>query len=384
MTNTPATRLELIIGAFILLSVLLVGGMILLFGNRSRGLFSATYKVIVDFEHVGNLRTGAPAKFGGYQIGRVADIRLAPHGIEVEVDIDKGRDLPIDTVAAISNAGLVGDTFLEFSRGTSKQHIPQESEASRAFHLKGRGLVQMNEIFEQARDIGQALLQALNNLNEVLGDGDFKGNLKKSMANIEGTTQKADEFMAGLQNTSEHILAATRNVAETTERVKSITATLEEAVQKTAGRAENIEAINASIANLRRLSESLGSRSEQIGATLDDLQVISAKGAEIARSVNPDKGVVRLLSDDSLANRLEGILSTAQEAVNRINIYIAQGLPDILTENKIADRIALMWFKQNERRYRTPEEMLKAWREWSAAQRRQHGKLPDPGPTDNR
>ncbi|MCX7935882.1 MAG: MlaD family protein, partial [Planctomycetota bacterium] len=207
MSHASSARLELIIGAFILVGILLVAGMILLFGNRGRGLFAASYKVIVDFEHVGNLRPGAPAKLGGYQIGRVADIRLAPHGVEVEVDI-AGRDLPLDTVAAISNAGLVGDTFLEFSRGASPQRIPQEKDAARAHHLKGRGLVQMSQIFEQARDIGEALLQALNNLNEVMGDSDFKSNLKKSMANVQATTQKADEFMAGLQNTSEHILTA--------------------------------------------------------------------------------------------------------------------------------------------------------------------------------
>ncbi len=384
MANTDTRRLELGIGAFILLGVILVAGMILLFGNRGRGVFSTTYKVVVDFEHVGNLRAGAPAKIGGYQIGRVADIRMAPHGIEVEVDIDDSRSLPLDTVAAISNAGLVGDTFIEFSRGISPQRIPPEKDAARAHHLKGRSMVQMNQIFEQARDIGEALLQTLNNLNEVMGDNDFKSNLKKSMANVQATTQKADEFMAGLQNTSEHILTATRNIAETTERVKSMTTTLEEAVQKTAGRQENIEAINASIANLRRLAESLGSRSEQISATLDDLHAIAAKGAEIARDVDPRKGLVRLLTDDSLSKRLQGIFDSAQETVDRINIYLAQGLADILTENKIADRIALMWFKQNERQYRTPEEMLKAWKEWSAAQRQRHGKLPDPAPAEGR
>src|SRR5258708_23476260 len=69
------TRLELKVGALILLAIAGALALLWLMGELTLG---STGRVAVEFGHTGNVVKGAPVKLGGVQVGKVERITLTP------------------------------------------------------------------------------------------------------------------------------------------------------------------------------------------------------------------------------------------------------------------------------------------------------------------
>ena len=89
------TRLELKVGALVLLA--LAGALALLFlmGELS---FGTRKHLIVDFSHTGNVVKGAPVKLGGVGVGKVESIEL--HAARKDAD---GLPLPVSIEASLTD-----------------------------------------------------------------------------------------------------------------------------------------------------------------------------------------------------------------------------------------------------------------------------------------
>ncbi len=92
------------------------------------GMFSRKIVVSAYFDNAGGLRVGAPVRLEGVDIGNVTAITVVPsHGltpVEVTMKVStryKGA-LKKDSVASLSTAGVLGETFVDIdSRGSTGQ-----------------------------------------------------------------------------------------------------------------------------------------------------------------------------------------------------------------------------------------------------------------------
>ena len=114
-------------GAVLALLIFLMSG--------SGGFLTPKITVHSFFDDAQGLRTGAPVNLQGVPIGNVSNIRIVQHGaspVEVTMTITKkmADDIPTDATASLTQAGVLGETFVNIDRTKAKssQMIQQGTE----------------------------------------------------------------------------------------------------------------------------------------------------------------------------------------------------------------------------------------------------------------
>ncbi|MFN7135585.1 MAG: MlaD family protein [Myxococcales bacterium] len=119
-------RLELKVGALLLIAVLGAIGLLFLLGELR---FGAGRRVFVDMNHTGGVADGAPVRLAGVRVGRVRDLKLFPdrrdvHGeplpVQMTVDVNEDifRALHADAQFVVATQGPLGEPFLEITPGS--------------------------------------------------------------------------------------------------------------------------------------------------------------------------------------------------------------------------------------------------------------------------
>lgn len=119
---TPSnTRLELAVGAFLLLALATLLVLAFASTNGKVGFGGGRFEITAKFGNIGELRRHAPVKIGGVAVGEVARIQLDPRSFDAVVtlalDPAYGNDLPADTDAKILTAGLLGERYVGLTPG---------------------------------------------------------------------------------------------------------------------------------------------------------------------------------------------------------------------------------------------------------------------------
>lgn len=141
--------LQLRIGVFVVISLVVFLGVIYLLGARAR-YFERKYDLYADFTEVSGLIEGATVRLAGVQIGRVTKVVLSPQvGGKVRVTVTVSRQfnerIRADSEAQIVTQGLLGDKLVEISQGTPATAALKEGDV-----LKTRDPVEMGRIFSAA------------------------------------------------------------------------------------------------------------------------------------------------------------------------------------------------------------------------------------------
>jgi len=83
------------------------------------------YQVKTAFAKVGGLNKGAEVRISGIKVGNVAELTLDPETYDAVAILSIRPDvkLPMDTVASIASAGMLGDKYVRLEPGNSKEII---------------------------------------------------------------------------------------------------------------------------------------------------------------------------------------------------------------------------------------------------------------------
>jgi phospholipid/cholesterol/gamma-HCH transport system substrate-binding protein len=114
--------LQLRIGTFILVSLVVFFAIVYLLGARAR-YFESKYEIAAEFDEVAGLIEGATVRLAGVQIGRVTSVVLAPKpGGKVRVTMTVARRfherIRENSEARIATQGLLGDKIIDITAGT--------------------------------------------------------------------------------------------------------------------------------------------------------------------------------------------------------------------------------------------------------------------------
>ena len=108
-------RTELLVGIFLFIGLVLLGGIIVQFGGfRDRLRETARFELV--FTDASGLVRGAEVRLGGAKIGRVADnpqLNDRANGVIVPVDIFTDFQIPADSAFGIGTSGLLGDKYVD-------------------------------------------------------------------------------------------------------------------------------------------------------------------------------------------------------------------------------------------------------------------------------
>jgi phospholipid/cholesterol/gamma-HCH transport system substrate-binding protein len=100
-------RVQLLV--FVLLTAIGVGYA----GVRYVGWGSSGYTVRADFAEAGGIFEGAAVTYRGVTVGRVGTLDPTKNGVHLELELDKGTEIPASTLAVVANRSAVGEQYVD-------------------------------------------------------------------------------------------------------------------------------------------------------------------------------------------------------------------------------------------------------------------------------
>ncbi|MGH9352792.1 MAG: MlaD family protein [Terriglobia bacterium] len=162
----PWSQLRVGLMVAVALIILVVG---LFFVSGHVGFFTSQYKLEAYFTEAQGLQAGASVQLAGVPVGSVSDIRLSPYKDPkraVQVVMRIGRrfqpDIRADSVADIETAGLLGEGFVNITRGSAAE--PPVAPGS---VVKTQQQADIKQIVQNANDVLTNLTDLSTKLNDV-------------------------------------------------------------------------------------------------------------------------------------------------------------------------------------------------------------------------
>jgi phospholipid/cholesterol/gamma-HCH transport system substrate-binding protein len=171
---------QLKVGALVLLGTAVLVGLIFLMSG-SGGLFSHKLVLRCYFDNAGGVKPGAPVTLQGVTVGNVTHVRVVPdrNPTPVEVTMQVGhnfvRDLHVDSTATITQAGVLGDSFIDLDSSHATGPEPHENAELRESGTPSiqdvirTSQVSIEEINGLTRKI-ETLVDTLNSRRGTIGD----------------------------------------------------------------------------------------------------------------------------------------------------------------------------------------------------------------------
>jgi phospholipid/cholesterol/gamma-HCH transport system substrate-binding protein len=299
---------QLRVGVMALVAMAILAVLIFLL-TGSKSLFQKNVPLHTFLKDSAAMSKGAPVRLNGILIGSVDEVRLSgsadPNRI-VEIDMSVQEkflpQIPTDSLAAISAANLLGDKFINISKGTAPDHVRPGSELRAA----------------QGQDIPELITQSgvlLEDFQRILGRVDsLLGGIEKGQGNI-GLFLKDEELYNRLTATAaegQRLIADIRNGKGTMSRLIYDDALYNEI------RAP-IKRIDDLLADLQNGNGTAGKLLKD-PALYQDAQHSIAELRRMIEDVNAGKGTAgKLLKDEQLYRQFNQLMAKIDTTIDKVN-----------------------------------------------------------------
>jgi phospholipid/cholesterol/gamma-HCH transport system substrate-binding protein len=242
-------RTELLLGIFLFVGLLVLGGIILRFGSF-KDHFREKYELTLSFPQAGEIVKGSEVRLGGAKIGRVTkDPHLKPDasGVIVDAEIYKEFRIPVDSVFTMGVSGLMGDSFISITQPEvmTGNYIEPGSVMEGKRGTLSNLANSAEDISRKSQDLLDEVSGALKDLNSAIGKFDTSI-LRED--NLKHFDMAIGELAEALTKINDEVLAE-----------------------------DNTVNLKATVANLKKMSENLLASSEKIGVGVDSLTSAAAK-----------------------------------------------------------------------------------------------------------
>jgi phospholipid/cholesterol/gamma-HCH transport system substrate-binding protein len=110
------TKLELVVGAFVLVGILCLAYLSIKLGKLEL-VGGDVYEVEAQFNSASGLKPGTAVEIAGVEVGRIRGITLIEDRAKVILAVNSTVKLYTDTIASIKSRGIIGEKFLSLSPG---------------------------------------------------------------------------------------------------------------------------------------------------------------------------------------------------------------------------------------------------------------------------
>jgi phospholipid/cholesterol/gamma-HCH transport system substrate-binding protein len=192
---------QLRVGVMVIVSLALFA-IAVFFISGQVGFFTRHYTLKAYVPSAGDLREGAQVRLAGISVGNIARIRISPYTDRkraVELDLKIARsyqsEIRADSVASVETIGLLGDSYVDITRGTAgKEPIADDGAVETAQKADIAAVVQnTNEVIMNL----STLSAKLDDITAQIQAG--KGSMGKLLYD-EALYNKMNATISGAQN----------------------------------------------------------------------------------------------------------------------------------------------------------------------------------------
>ena len=310
---------------------------------KGSSLFESKSTFYGVYDSVEGLKVSSGVIYRGYQVGQVISIQFTGERFDrvlVKFSVDKGLELPSNTLAMIQSADLMGSKVVALVPGDS--HVTAVSGDTLRSQVE-RGL--MEQVSQQMLPLKQKTERLLGSLDSVMliVQGLFNEETKKNLSNSFGSIDRTLRNLEGASgNLDTLIQGESARISSILQDVNSITGNLR----------NNNEEISTILGNVSAISDSL--RQASLHQTLMSLDYILATTDSIMNKINRGEGTIGALLND---NDLYYNLNQVSENLNRLLVefrynpkrFINLSLIDFSSGKNALEEYGVVIFESSER-----------------------------------
>jgi len=160
------TRLEVRVGAFVLIGLVLLAALMLLF-SKGTTFFGSSFELRLKSGNVGGIKIGANVLLSGVAVGRVSGVKLDPDGkaVTIFLKISKRYRLFDDAKFEVEQFGFLGDQYISIYPGDNHGRKLKDGD-----EVQCRNPFNMQEAVAKATETISRIGQAATNVNQAIAD----------------------------------------------------------------------------------------------------------------------------------------------------------------------------------------------------------------------
>jgi phospholipid/cholesterol/gamma-HCH transport system substrate-binding protein len=329
---------QLKVGILALVAMIISGVLILLLtGNQSP--FEGKFYLRTYMPDSGGMAEGSSVRLNGILIGTIKKVQLSgskdpKRMVELGMEVENRflTEIPDDSLAAISAANLLGDKYINITKGKSSKPVAPGGEVK---SLQNQDIPQL---IETATAILSSFQQVVNRVDGLLvGIDNGKGNIGKLLKDDElynradDTVKDVNELVKKVKDSNGTISKLLyddtlyNDIRKPIQRLDDMMAQLQKG-KGTAGKLLTDDAVyddtRKSIADLKEMLDALNAGKGTAGKVLKDedlykqLNLITAKVNATLDKINAGQGTIgQLMVNPQLYDSLNGATREAQSLV---------------------------------------------------------------------
>ncbi|GAA2862143.1 MlaD family protein [Pseudonocardia halophobica] len=254
------------------------------------------YTVTANFAEAGRLYEGAEVNYRGSSVGRVTAVRLSDTGVEADLRIDSGHDVPTTTRAEVHSLSAVGEQYVDL--------VPD--------NLDGPFLASGDTIPVSQTSTPVQIGPVLDQVNALVA--------KLPADDLNVVVNEAFDAFRGSGGDLQRIIDSGGTLLDAADANYAPTAQLLDDLRPVLGSVDEISP------ELRSLSADLASVTDQLRESDGDIRGLLTDGRPFAREVNGLLGDVRGTVPTLLANLVTvgGVLDTYEpNLAQALSVYPA-------------------------------------------------------------
>ena len=285
---------ELKIGAFVV--TVFVASFFLINYLRGEDIFDREFELVSCFETVDGLVASAPVYVKGYKAGKVSDVvyNADDENFTVICSISKEFRVPIDSKMTIYSVDIMGGKGIRIDLGKSQTSASDGDALTPAFE-KGLmdGLAEgIGPLLGKVNNTLDSLSVTVEGVNRILLDGN-QIKIENTLAHLEMTMADLNRLSASVGGRSSEIEAMIVNISDLSAKFNTIA-----------------EKVDTTVSGVNSLVGSVNPA---------DIEALVSSFRLLLENINdPDGTVGKLLSDDSVYNSVDELLSDVDGLVKKI------------------------------------------------------------------
>ena len=298
---------QLKVGIVSLAACLIVATLIFLL-TSTKGFFQRNVPLRTYMDDASGIGDGSPVRLNGYTIGYLDGLKLTGsreknRTVEFDMLVQEKflSNIPVDSVAGISAANLLGDKFINITKGQSPQHVQPGAE------LKSLAAQDIPELMAQSSNVLQTLQTIVKRLDNLLAGVEAgKGNIGKLLKDEE-----LINTLNGITSEGKKLLTDMRTGNGTLSKLIYDPALYEELRSP-------LKRVDALLADVQAGQGTAGKFLKD-PALYDEFRQTSEEIRQLTAGINAGKGTAgKLMKDEQLYQRLSDLAARLNATVDKM------------------------------------------------------------------
>lgn len=286
---------EFKVGLFVFIAALVV--LLTIFWAKGFSVNLTMQEYSVFFPKVSGLNEGDMVSVNGVRKGKIDKIDLVSDSVMIKFSIDKTIKIKKDYDIYVAATELTGGKVLYIEPGKSSEEVNPDI----ALHGNPGAdfATLMNSFSDITKDVKSLLgdfktstdnlNKVILNVNDIVGDGYLKANLKTTLANLSASSSNLNLLLSDSRN----------GINRITSQLESTVGNVDVAV------GDNSKELKSTLLEIQTLTNSVDTLVGNLNLVVNDIQ-------------NKDKGIGKFLADDKFFNNMNATLNEIEKLTKNI------------------------------------------------------------------